>query len=229
MYQYLNYDTFLSEIFMLTKPVVIVEGLDDENLIHTLFNHQNILSKKTLVISPEIQGFTNNKLVVIKAITEIYNDWNYKKRKRFIGIIDCDFNEICKNKKPLPNLFYTDFHDIDIQIFLSDALVKFIRFSYLNPEDIPIEKVRETCINLSKDLGYFLLALYELKFHNHKKYLKPIEEYFDKKLNFLHNNVHEKLESLRLKGILTADQVNEIKKLSKKRMVEKITQVYEEN
>ncbi len=210
MHNYLSYDDFLSELILYKKPTVIVESLTDVNLMDNLFNMKKIHSSSVNIISPEIRGL-NRKGMVIKAIEDINYDLSEKKRKKFLGIVDSDFNRICNTcRKDLPNLFYTDKHDIESQIFSSKAFKKFINFTFKNPENLNIEDIRKICLEISKAYGLYLLCFFKSHLHTIKNEILPIDEYFDNKLIFVHNQLKKDLILLDKEGKITTSELTKI-------------------
>lgn len=217
MFQFLDYNDFFSEIKMYTKPTVIVEGNNDVNLVKNLFNRSNVDSSRLIVISPEIRGL-NRKGIVIKVIKEIYNNFPYKKRIKYLGIIDSDFNKICgRLVKGHSNLFYTDKHDFDAQIFSTIAFKKCLQFYYEAPSNINMEDVKNKCVEIAGDFGYYLLSFYENNFHDLKSYFIPIEQYMDKNLSLLHQEIENKLHELNNNGIISSIELKDILSIVQKR------------
>jgi len=178
-----DYYSFLQELRMYYKPTVLVEGLNDVNLIKSLFNAGDTDSDRINVLSPKIRGNNNKKQIIIKVLEHIFNNFPYRRRINYIGIVDSDFNRICKNMKRLNNLFYTDKHDFDAQIFSSNAFKKFLQHFFQEPSNLNMDEIRDSCLELAKEFGYFLLALYKIGNHQLKELLRPIENHIDSNHN----------------------------------------------
>lgn len=206
---------------MYSTPVVLVEGRDDINLVKSLFNNADPDPKHIIVISPEIRGL-NRKGIVIRALHDInYN--SYEKGKRYIGIVDSDFNDITGTKKKLTNLFYTDCHDFDTQIFISKAFEKYLQFDYIDPENLNFIDIRNACFNMASEIGYYLLSLYDLKLHEIMKVFRQIEKFIDYPLTLVFSKIHNVItNSLKKLGKNHRDLLAKIEFLIKKRKNEKV-------
>lgn len=209
MFSSLDYNDFLAQLIMHDNPVVIVEGLNDISLFENLLNSDSVI-----IISPDfIYNVENKKGAVINAIIDINNVsgiLNSNDHQKYIGIVDSDFNQICGNCKIISNLFYTATHDIDVQIFTSDALKKMIMFFYEEPDNVNIEDVRSLCLKISSEFGLYLLSLYENDFHSHMKELNPIYDYFDNTLMLDHQKILQKLNEFHINGEFTEEELENI-------------------
>lgn len=210
MFSSLDYNDFLAQLIMHDEPVVIVEGLNDVNLFENFLNSESVI-----ITAPDlIYNVENKKGAVISAIMDINNASNISgtsKYQKYIGIVDSDFNKLCGNCKNISNLFYTDKHDIDIQIFTSNALNKMIIFFYEEPKNINIGEVKDLCLQISSEFGLYLLSLYENSLYSHMKALNPIYDYFDDLLIFKHQEVLKKLENFHNNGDFTEEELENIK------------------
>ncbi len=171
--------------FSTKKNFLIVEGGNDSKVLKPFFKED------VLILNPSM--VSNNKGVVIEVIED-------KKKKitsggkNVIGIIDADFNRIIGNlRNDLQNLFYTDTHDIDSMIFSTNALEKVISLLYYQPQNVNIENVREKCLEIASEFGFYLLSFYDNNLHHLKKKLRYIELFFDRNLKFLHENLFDEL------------------------------------
>lgn len=199
----------LNEIRMASEnEFLIVEGYSDSKLLDPFFE-ENVRT-----LNPRMGS--NNKHVVIKTIQEIHSRKTKKIAyggKFVAGIIDADFNRILGNiRNDLQNLFYTDTHDIDSMIFITNGFRKVIDLLYWDPEIINLEKIREKCVEISSEFGFYLLSFYENRLHNLKKAFKPIEQFFDENLIFNHKKAIEKLKSLYENGIISRSDIINIKR-----------------
>jgi len=185
----------LTELSFYNKPTVIVEGSPDVSLIKTLFVLPDSTCTKINVRKIDIRG--NKKGLVIKTLKELSQTLPPKKNSQFIGIVDRDFNEICNNKRnDIENLFYIDKHDFDAQIFSSDAFKKYLQFNIQNPEDIDFNLIRDKCVKLSSEFGYYLLSIYELKLFQIKDKIHAIDNYIDNELNFLEASLLKRFQEI---------------------------------
>lgn len=92
------------------ESFLIVEGSKDKRLFSSFLN------KKC------IQYSTNGR----ENLDYIYKKLQEKSINGFIAIKDADFSRIKGTIKDLPNLFYTDYHDLEMMIICSPALDKFL-------------------------------------------------------------------------------------------------------
>lgn len=151
----------------------IVEGSKDVTI------YSNLTNSKTVRAQP---AFGCDR---VREVLRILDDRSFTRK---IGIVDRDFGSIL-GLVERSNLYFTDFHDIEVSIFNSLALTKvltaFCRPQYV--EDFENEKglsVREALFNLAKEIGYLKLAnkLNNLGLHfkpkqpegNHIKYVNFI-------------------------------------------------------
>ncbi len=123
--KYLNDNDIIGSIrFQLNHPdpqelkfICIVEGDDDIKLFRKFFNRNIQLE--------EISGGCKN---LEKELIE-YN----KKNDRVFGIRDADFMHINKTE-PIPNLFLSDYHDIEMQMIKSDEVFSAFVSEFINKE-----------------------------------------------------------------------------------------------
>lgn len=222
MREYLDYPDFLSQLIMHNLPTIIVEGHNDITLFRNLLIASETDLDSIIILSPEnIYEVNNKKGIVIKSIIDLNNickENGTSRHKKLIGIVDSDFNQICGNCKIIPNLFYTDKHDLDSQIFSSDAFKKFLNSYYWEPEKIETRQVKEVCVELARDFGYYLLSLYENNLHYLMKEIKPIYFYFDKDLNFNNSLIAKKIGEFKNQGMITDEILKKIEdKLSERK------------
>lgn len=201
-------DIYFNELRMYTKPTIVVEGPTDKILF-------NFLTKDIIITCPRERGL-NRKRVVIKVLEQICTP-SFRKKNNYIGIVDSDFNYILKTRRiDIKNLFYTDYHDIDTLLFLSEAFNKVIKALYWEPiYDNDIEKVRRKCIEIAQEFGYYLLSLYINDIHSTdlKKEFPHIEDYINmKNLKFEHYKAVKKLKDLTKSGKLSRTDLNKIRR-----------------
>ena len=96
------------------KVYILVEGINDVKLYPKFFNEMNV--------SVEC---SNNKYQLLAALDELKKTSN-----QVIGICDADFDHLQNTAPLISNLFYTDYHDIEMTMLsingvLSDALTEF--------------------------------------------------------------------------------------------------------
>jgi len=205
MKEYLDFADFISQIIMHTEPVVIVEGKTDITLFENLFNIKNLI-----ITSPNLtlDDKKNRKNNVINAIRELKNICTINRSneyKRYLGIVDKDFNEICNNKTIMKNLKYTDKHDIEALIFSSQGFIKLISIFFWDHEKVEIESVRNKCVKIASEFGYYLLSFYENELHHLKDQITPIYLYIDEDLQFNEALLLNKLEELSHNGKISKE------------------------
>lgn len=203
MRRYLEDVDFISEVILSVKPTVLVEGLTDVKLIKKLFDSSNTDLIK--VLSPRLRGL-NRKGLILQVIENLPKP----KQKNVIGIIDSDYNKILGKQLSYPNLFYTDSHDIEMQIIASNAFKDVITNNYRNPENINISKIREICVDLAKELGYYILSCIGCDIYNLREKIPPIEIFIDQSLQFIHKRLEDNLELLKNRGEFTEIQYQKI-------------------
>ena len=127
---------------------IFVEGEKDYMLYSKFMNLSNVRIKPT---------FGCQKLL---DVFKILNLRGYDKK---IGILDKDFFEIIGNTHQLENVFYTDFHDVEIMIFVTKAFYNMLRIYTIKEKIEKIEKktgkeIRELIFELSDRIGYLKLV-----------------------------------------------------------------------
>jgi len=197
----------LNEIRMASEEkFIIVEGNCDSRLLIPFFE------ENVRILNPRMA--INNKGVVISTLQKTLSgktQTHFYKGKEVVGIIDADFNRIIGNvRNDLQNLFYTDTHDIDSMIFSTNAFRKVITFLYWEPEFVNIKKIREKCVEISSEFGFYLLSFYENRLHNLKDAFKPIEQFFDETLKFNHKTAIKKLKLLFKNEIISKSDLKDI-------------------
>jgi len=181
---------------------ILVEGEKDCNLFKK-FKHYT-----ANIIPAELIKKKNNKGLVINAIREINKD--EIKKRRVIAIIDSDFNLITSKKRTdIQNLFYTDYHDIDTQVFYSQAFESYMEV-FFNLNDLTIKELKTRCIEIASEFGYYLLALHDLEcFDEIDNILKPIDEYISKDSTLQREMIERDIEKKKGSSFIT--QVKGIK------------------
>lgn len=198
----------MNEIRMASsEKFIIVEGNSDSKLLNPF------LEDNVRILNPRTGS--NNKGVVIGTIQKVHSRKTknfFYRGKEVAGIIDADFNRIYGNiRHDLPNLFYTDTHDIDSMIFSADAFRKIITFLYWDPENVNVMKIREKCVEISSEFGLYLLSFHENGLYNFKETFKPIEQFFDQNLTFNHKKAVKKLKFLCKKNNISRSNLFSLK------------------
>ena len=101
-----------------SKIYVVLEGRGDQIVWENCFNNLVQYRVPDNIISNQKQSVIN--ICQISFSREVFN---------IIGIVDSDFDRLYTpyNHIVLKNLFYSDHHDIDIMLFMSNALEKYLR------------------------------------------------------------------------------------------------------
>jgi hypothetical protein len=145
----LNFDSPVYE----NKIFVLVEGDDDERLL------RNLLNPNTTKIK-EMSG----KGGIENALNDLASEWNL-----LIGIRDADFLHLENTPSPLPNLFLTDTHDLELMMASDDAsFMKFLSEYQTNPS----LDIRHKILESISFLGY-------LRWYNEKNDVRLSFEHID--------------------------------------------------
>lgn len=142
----------VNEILMDSTLSVIVEGE------HDVLAYENFLDKDYCHIE-QFQG----KEKALQVIGEV----NKQNPKRAIAIIDSDLDVINGREYP-DNIFLTDAHDIDTQMFLSKAYYRVAREYYTNDNTAPQKKmddIRDEIISFALPLSFMRAASDALNYH----------------------------------------------------------------
>ncbi|PWR70242.1 hypothetical protein DK846_15105 [Methanospirillum lacunae] len=131
------------------RAIIVVEGTTDERVFYRFFGDEKVRYE-----------ITYNKEKVIDVV-------NFANRDSFcglFGIIDCDYDFILNMCKNIPNLLYTDSHDIITMIFYSNAFDLFLREYGYDPEILKINpNVLITLLNIVMPLGIYRLLIEQNK------------------------------------------------------------------
>jgi len=150
-----------------SRPLVIVEGETDMKLFQAFFKRTTKIDYPPF--DPDKKGF-NNKKAVIAALYRLMG-W---KAKAVAGVIDADYERILGGILNLSNLFYTDEHDMEMQIIRSQAFRKFLtdsveqtRFevywSQRGASDRDtIDLARDKVVSLAFEIGLHRMALFQI-------------------------------------------------------------------
>ncbi len=127
---------------------IIVEGMKDSKLLNKYINKKSIVVKDAF-------GY-RNVLEVMKILTSR----NYEKR---IGIVDSDFSQILNTTCDYPDIFYTDFHDIEVMLMSTRALENTVSMCCADDKIRNFEKgsedlIRRRVFELATEVGYLKLA-----------------------------------------------------------------------
>lgn len=154
---------------MLMNPnysMIIVEGATDKILFESFFKRPTIIDfPRPDPSNPNMR----NKKSVIAALYEL----SRLNVTDVAGIVDADYDRIENKLHKKSNLFYTDEHDIEIQIIKSDAFKKFLdnsrRFERL--KDFSEKKnftgewnnnMRSLIVNLAFKIGIYRMVAFSL-------------------------------------------------------------------
>jgi len=145
------------------RPLILVEGDTDKRLFDCIFKHP------TKVDFPK-GSVKNNKKSVIAAIYALAQT----NAVAVAGIVDADYDRITGQLLNLPNLFYTDEHDMEMQIIMSGSFRRYLNNSKNHRKfstywssrgastDDWIEKSRELIVDLAIEIGLYRMAAFDL-------------------------------------------------------------------
>jgi hypothetical protein len=175
----LGINTFITEIRMIESPVLVVEGSTDVKLYNKFFLHN------VRIICPNqhfhVPDNTNRKGAVIETIKAI-------QEPKVIGIVDSDFLKI-RGTRDIDFLFFTDYHDMDVNLFFSQGLERFIQINQVSPNGV--NSIRFACSYISTELGYYALSLY-LEGDSHQE----LHEFYDNLTIFIDENLDINYDNL---------------------------------
>jgi len=152
----------LNEISKTTKSkILIVEGNSDSRVL------KRFIKQNVRILTP--RSAYNNKGVVLTTVERVHilkTENPIFRKKKVVGIIDADFqrlernfNEIERERQNL-NLFYTDYHDLDISIFETKEVInEFLSENFENYNNT--SKLDSILMNICIIYGYYLYALKE--------------------------------------------------------------------
>lgn len=121
-------------------------------------------------------------------VRDALNILNNRGHMRSFGVVDADFTTIFKIQNSIENLFITDFHDIEVMMFESNALQTVVNILGKDAGDkfSDIQKIKEKLFELGVEIGYLKLAniMYDLGLYfkpdkvdgNQLKYKKFVSE-----------------------------------------------------
>jgi hypothetical protein len=116
---------------------ILVEGRDDCKIYIKLFDEKNV----------NIEYVPGGKGSVSAALNELN-----KRTKQIIGICDADFNHLQKTLSPIHNLFFTDFHDIEITMLSFNGVLSNTLTEYRLQENI--NEILQVALEEAKVIGY---------------------------------------------------------------------------
>jgi hypothetical protein len=96
------------------KIYILVEGLNDRKVYKELFNNEKVRIEQA-----------NGKPHILLAL-DVLN----KKTKQVIGICDADFYHLSKDSSQICNLFFTDYHDIEMTMLSVDDVLSSVLIKY---------------------------------------------------------------------------------------------------
>jgi hypothetical protein len=118
------------------KVFILVEGIDDRKVYPKFFDATKVKFVST--------GGKKKLLAALEKSKQI--------TKRVIGICDADFNHL-ENKSPsIENLFFTDYHDIEMTMLSFDDVVINVLTEYELADDM--REIREKAIEKVNFIGY---------------------------------------------------------------------------
>lgn len=184
------------------KIFVLLEGSSDVRLFRKLFDNEN----------SDITGL-GGKPSLIKAI-KILNQEGFSKIT--IGICDADFDRLKKTVNYPDNLFITDYHDMEIQMIESGALLAVIDEYY------PAEHNQQLKTNIRGNIYTTAIEIGCARWVNHNKnynlqfkglYFEKFTEVKNYNITFNVDNFLTTLLEHSTKNISIQDLKSELKKL----------------
>ncbi len=100
------------------KVFIIVEGETDFKLF------KKFIDKSFVTIE-----IAHGVAILLKAVSELLQE-----TKKIIGIRDADFTHLEGKKEEAPNIFLTDFHDMEMMILATDKAYKSVMTEFLTKE-----------------------------------------------------------------------------------------------
>ncbi|AYK05132.1 DUF4435 domain-containing protein [Brevibacillus laterosporus] len=126
---------------------LIVEGMKDYKLYSKFVNIDNGVEVKQVGGKEKVQ-----------AVIEILNVRGFNRK---VGIIDSDFSRILKDEPSVKNLFLTDYHDNEVMMFKSDALITTLNM-YIGREKLNEflngREVENIVMSIAEKIGVLKLA-----------------------------------------------------------------------
>ncbi len=196
-------------------PLVVVEGSTDKRCLMRCFHdhHRDINDqvKFDFFQGVPIEGQLNKHLVfeAMKALNALSPGSNHA-----IGIVDADFMRAMTKSGKLTesryikNVFFTDAHDLDCQIFQSMALDKFIP-KYLVEYGDNAKELRERCLKPAAELGYFKLSLQINKLHHLREKFRDIVEFINPQFEIDEDLIHNAVNGCTTQGLITQEQTDQ--------------------
>jgi hypothetical protein len=118
------------------KVFILIEGLDDRKIYPKFFDATKVIFVYT--------GGKKNLLGALEKSMQI--------TKRVIGICDADFNHL-ENKSPsIENLFFTDYHDIEMTVLSFDDVLINVLTEYELQNDM--RDIRKKALDIARFIGY---------------------------------------------------------------------------
>jgi hypothetical protein len=122
------------------KTFILLEGDTDIRLYRKLYPQANF----------KIEYLPSGKLFLEKGLQELSPLFRH-----IIGIRDADFAHLENQKPSLGNLFFTDYHDTEIMMVVSDATFSAILYEFCNLPQIEHDKIRKKLFEALRFISYF--------------------------------------------------------------------------
>ncbi len=205
----------LQAIIEARLPLVVVEGATDKRCLMRCFedHHRDIQDqvKCEFFQGNPVAGQLNKRLVfdAMKALNTLSPDSNHA-----IGIVDADFMRAMTKSgrlaesRYIKNVFFTDAHDLDCQIFQSRALDSFVS-KYLVEYGDNANELRERCLKPAAELGYLKLSLQINKLHHLREKFRDIVEFINPQFEIDGDLVHSVMNNCITQGLITQEQADQ--------------------
>ncbi len=129
---------------------IAVEGGSDKRLLSTFLDVKNIKVK--------IMGGWENVVSLIELANSEHADC-------VLGLIDSDYHRVSANTRhsvnSIENIVYTDHHDIEMMLFCSNALAKYLSVKGHIENRVSVDDYRKIVLDLAKPLGILRLISIE--------------------------------------------------------------------
>lgn len=120
------------------RVFVFVEGETDIKLFRKLFNLDNC----------KVENIPGGNLKLEECVSELSQNYAL-----IIGIRDADFLHLSDVPYTKPNMFLTDFHDIEMSLVAEDEVFSAILFEYTNLPKQDHNSIRTTILEIIEEIS----------------------------------------------------------------------------
>ncbi|MFC9709278.1 hypothetical protein ACFTRD_14125 [Paenibacillus sp. NPDC056933] len=153
----------------------MIEYITPDRIANSIMQDSTFLGHYLLVEGKKdlklFNKFISSKVAIKVAwgcenVKEVLNILDFRGHTKSFGVVDADFSTILEIPNNSENLFLTDFHDIEVMMFESNALQTVLNILGKNTNDkySDVQEIREKLFELGVELGYLKLAnkMYDL-------------------------------------------------------------------